>query len=166
MSTENLSREDAKKKYKKLTEDIKVAMMVTDLDKRPLSAIPMTTKKVDESGDTWFLSLRDSEHNQNILHQNQVQLLYSEPSDMEFLSVFGTAEITSDKKILKDLYDKSTDTWFEGTDDPQLTAIKFSPTEAYYWDKKSNKFITLYKMGAAAVTGKDKDIGEKGRLEL
>lgn len=166
MSTENLSREEAKKKYKKLSEDIKVAMMVTDLDKRPLSAIPMTTKKVDESGNTWFLSLRDSEHNQNILRKNQVQLLYSEPSDMEFLSVFGTAEITSDKTILEELYDKTTDTWFDGTDDPKITAIRFSPTEAYYWDKKSNTYITLYKMGIAAATGKDKDIGKKGRLEL
>jgi hypothetical protein len=40
------------------------------------------------------------------------------------------------------------------------------PKEAYFWDNKQNKFVTFLKIGAAAVTGDKKDIGEKGKLNL
>lgn len=166
MSTKNMKKEEAQAKLKKLVEDIKFAMMISGLDKKPLNAIPMTTKKVDDQGNIWFLSAKNSDHNQNIAAQNKVQLLYSDPSEMEFISIFGTAEIVLDKNSLKDLYDKSSDVWFSGLDDPNLSAIKFDPQEAYYWDSKSNKYITLFKLGVAALTGKGKDIGERGNLEL
>lgn len=166
MSTENLSHKEAREKLKDLVEDIRVAMMVTALGKIPLSAVPMTTKEIDDEGNIWFLSLRNSEHNMNIAENNQVQLLFSDPSDMEFVSVFGTGEIVTNKEILEELYDDFSDNWFDGVNDPNLTAIKFHPKEAYYWNNKSNKYVTLYKLGIAALTGKDKDLGEKGKLEL
>lgn len=166
MSTEEFNKQEAKNKLKELVEDIKVAMMVTDLEKKPLSAIPMTSKKVDEEGNIWFLSLKNSEHNQNIALNQEIQLLYSDPSNMEFLSVFGTGEISTDQEILEDLYVKTDDNWFDGPKDPNLTAIIFRPKEAFFWDAKKNKYITLYKLGIAALTGNEKDIGEKGKLEL
>lgn len=166
MSTENLNNEEAREKLKGLVDDIGVAMMVTGLGKIPLNAVPMSTKKVDDQGDIWFLSLRNSEHNMNITENNQVQLLYSNPSDMEFVSVYGMGEIVTDRKVLEDLYDEMSDAWFDGADDPNLTAIKFHPREAYYWNNKSNKYVTLYKLGIAALTGKNKDIGESGKLRL
>lgn len=126
----------------------------------------MTSKKVDKEGNIWFLSLRNSDHNNDLLKNNDVQLLYSEPSDMEYLSVYGEAEITTNREILKDLYNKADDNYFEGLDDPNLTAIKVRPQEAYYWDTKTNKYVTLLKMGVGAVTGNEQDIGEKGRLNL
>ena len=67
---------------------------------------------------------------------------------------------------MEDLYSKVDDTWFRGTDDPNLSAIKVNPEEAYYWDTKSNKYVSLFKMGVSAITGDQKDIGEKGKLEL
>lgn len=166
MSTENLSDTEARKKLKELVKSIKVAMMVTALDKKPLSAIPMFSKKVQDDGSIWFLSLKNSEHNKHIKNDKEVQLLYSDPSDFEFLSVFGTAEIITDKKILKELYDPKIDNWFDGPDDPNLTAIKFSSKDAHYWNTKSNSYISLLKMGVAAVTGKQQDIGKKGDLKL
>ncbi|WP_424493235.1 pyridoxamine 5'-phosphate oxidase family protein [Salinimicrobium sp. GXAS 041] len=166
MSTENYSNTEAKEKLKSLAEDIKFAMMVTGFQDKPLDAIPMSTKKVDDAGNIWFLSLRSSEHNQNIERTGAIQLLYSKPSDMEFLSVYGTGEIVTEKEKIKELYDSADDSWFDGADDPQATAIKFTPSEAYYWDTKDNKYVSLLKMGAAAITGKDQDVGKKGKLNL
>lgn len=166
MSTEKLNKEESKKKLRQLVEDIKIAMMITGFNRKPVSAIPMTSKKVDKEGNIWFLSLRNSDHNNDLLKNNDVQLLYSEPSDMEYLSVYGEAEITTNREILKDLYNKADDNYFEGLDDPNLTAIKVRPQEAYYWDTKTNKYVTLLKMGVGAVTGNEQDIGEKGRLNL
>ena len=166
MSTENLNKEESRKKLKNLAEDIKFAMMVTGFAKRPLNAVPMTTKKVDKEGNIWFLSPKDSAHNQNIEMNEEVQLLYSDPSDMEFLSVYGQAEITRDKSLIDDLYNSRTDNWFEGKDDPNITVIKITPQEAYYWDTKANKYITLLKIGMGAVTGKNQDVGVKGKMDL
>lgn len=166
MSTENLSNKDALEKMTELVDDIKIGMLLTDLNKQPISAIPMTTKKVDDQGNIWFLSGLNSEHNSNIVKNPQVQLLYSDPSDMEFISIYGQATIITDRGILDDLYSKVDDNWFSGEDDPNLTAIKIHPKEAYFWDTKQNKYLSLFKMGIGALTGDKKDIGEKGRLNL
>lgn len=166
MSTENLTSRDALKKMTNLVDDIKFAMLLTALDTQPISAIPMTTKKVDDAGNIWFLSGLNSEHNTNIVRSSSVQLLYSDPSDKEFISIYGEASVVTDKSVLEDLYSKKDDTWFTGVDDPNLTAIKIAPKEAYYWDTKENKYISLFKMGISAITGDQKDIGEKGKLKF
>ncbi|UJH92838.1 pyridoxamine 5'-phosphate oxidase family protein [Antarcticibacterium sp. 1MA-6-2] len=166
MSTENLASRDALKKMTDLVDDIKFAMLLTALDTQPISAIPMTTKKVDEAGNIWFLSGLNSEHNANIVRSSNVQLLYSDPSDMEFISIYGEASVVTDKSILEELYNKKDDAWFTGVDDPNLTALKITPKEAYYWDTKENKYISLFKMGISAITGDNKDVGEKGKLKF
>ena len=166
MSTENLNNKESWKKLRELVDDIKVSMMVTGFNKKPINAIPMRSKKIDQDGNIWFLSLKTSEHNREIEKDKNVQLLYSKPADNEFLSVFGSAEITRDKAILEELYTRTTDNWFDGIDDPNITAIKVTPREAYYWDSKDNKYMTLLKLGVGAVTGNKQDIGEKGKMNL
>lgn len=166
MSIENLTSKEALDKMTNMVDDIKFTMFLSDLKSQPISAVPMTTKKVDEKGNIWFLSGMNSDHNSNILKSPQVQLLYSSPSDMEYISIYGKAAVVTEKDILEDLYDKKDDAWFTGIDDPNLTAIKVAPEEAYYWDTKNSKYVNLFKMGIAAVTGEKQDIGEKGKLDL
>lgn len=166
MNTETLSLEEGKKKLKQLVKEIKIAMMITDLGQKPLSAIPMFTKKIQDDGTIWFLSQHTSEHNKNIKANKEVQLIYSDPSDMKFLSVYGRAEIIKDKKVLEDLYNPKIDAWFTGPDDPNLTAIKFTSTEAHYWSPKVNKYISLLKLAGASITAEKQDIGEQGEIKL
>ncbi len=166
MSTENLNKEESLKKIKEHIDDTAVAMMITGFDKKPISAVPMYTKRMDEDGNIWFLSGRSSQHNKELLKNNDVQLLYSNTDDMEFLSVYGEAEVTSKKEVIDELYSKTDDNYFEGKDDPEVTVIKVRPQEAYYWDNKSNKFVTLLKLGVGAVTGNQQDIGKKGKMNL
>lgn len=166
MSTENLYDEKAREKIKELAEDIDFCMLVTNMDEKPLHAIPMSTKQVDEHGAVWFLSLKNSEHNKNIEKDSDVQLLYSGTSEMEFLSLYGEAFIETNREVIKELYSKADNAWFDGENDPNITAIKVNPKEAYYWDNKNNKMVTMFKLGVAAVSGKNQDIGEKGKLNL
>ncbi|KQC33309.1 general stress protein [Nonlabens sp. YIK11] len=165
MSTKNLSNDEAQQKYKKMVESIDFAMMLTHLDQTPLHAIPMSTKRVDDNGTTYFLSNADSEHNANIESDSRCQLLYSEKHSMEFLSVYGKAVITRDKALIHDLYSSSDDNWFDGNDDPNITVITFHPEEGHYWDSKSNALVSLFKMGYGAITGEKMDVGESGSLD-
>lgn len=165
--SKNLTNTDAIEKLKKLAEGIDFAMLATALSEVPIHMVPMSTKKVDEQGRIWFLSGRDSNHNKNILQNADVHLIYANPGSMQFLNVYGTAEISTDKQILKELYGKADDAWFSGVDDPNLTAISITPKSAYHWDPKSNKLVTLFKMGFAAVTGQTpQDLMDQGELKL
>lgn len=166
MTTKDLRNNDAVEKIKSLAESIDFAMLCTDLASKPFHAIPMSTKKVDENGAVWFLSGADSNHNANILRDANVELLYAHPGSMRFLSIYGNATIQRDKKILSSLYGSTDDAWFDGVDDPNLTAIKITPIHAYYWDTKTNKLITLLKMGVGAVTGKEPDLMDEGELKV
>ncbi len=166
MSTENLYNREAKEKIKELAESIDFTLMGTQLGQKPVTVVPMSTKKVDDNGSIWFLSGKDSGHNAHIGTEPHVQLFYTKPGSMEFLTVFGDAVVTTDKSILKELYGKSDDMWFEGLDDPNLTAIEVRPLDAYYWDSKHNKIVSLLKMGAGAITGEQPDLSEQGELEV
>ncbi len=166
MSTKNLYDAKAREKIKELAEDIDFCMLVTKMDEKPLNAIPMSTKQVDDHGAIWFLSKNSSEHNKNIEKDSKVQLLYSGTKEMEFLSVYGEAFIETNREVIKELYSKADNAWFDGEDDPSITAIKVNPKESYYWDNKDNKMVTLFKMGMAAVSGNNQDIGEKGKLNV
>ena len=166
MSEKNLFNDAAKAKIKELVDNIDFTMMETNLGSKPTHIIPMSTKEVDEHGDIWFLSNRESDHNQNLHVDNSVQLIYAKPSDYEFMTIYGHATITTDRAILEKYYEPSDDTWFEGIDDPNLTAIQVRPEQAYYWDTKNGKLLSLLKMGVGAVTGEQQDLGEEGELNV
>lgn len=166
MSKENLYNEEAKAKLKEMAEDIDFVMMATNLKQSPIHMVPMSTKKVDDHGNIWFLSNKDSTHNDNILKDANLHLVYSDKSNMQFLNVYGTATITTDKKTINDLYEKSDDMWFEGKNDPNITAISVQPKEAFYWDQKDSKLVSLFKMGVGVVTGDQPDLMDQGNMNL
>lgn len=166
MSIDNMDKNKAREKMSSLVKSIKTCMFITDMQHKPLHAIPMTTKEVDKEGNIWFLSQMESNHNTDIVKDSDVQLLYSDPSDKEFISIYGKAAISTSSEKLKELYEKTDNAWFTGLDDPNLTAIKVIPEQAYYWDSSQNKYINLLKIGMSAVTGDKKDIGKKGKLNL
>jgi len=166
MSTKNLYSNEAKKKIKELAESIDHAMMATDLKSEPFHVVPMSTKKVDDDGNIWFLSDKNSTHNQNIERQNRAQLIYADKGNFEFLTVYGRASISSDRNKIKDLYGSGDDAWFEGLDDPNLTAIKIEPDDAHYWDTKNGKVLSLLKMVGEAITGNEPDLGEQRKLKI
>ncbi|MCW8980467.1 MAG: pyridoxamine 5'-phosphate oxidase family protein [Altibacter sp.] len=166
MSKENLYNEEAREKLRSIVDDVSIAMMVTNLGKQPLAAIPMDTKKVDDDGNIWFLSGMDSDHNANILRDSAVQLLYSGPGDRKFLSVYGEAQIITDTEAIEDIYDSADNAYLNGPEDSNTTAIKFVPQEAAYWDSDENRLVVLFKMARAVLTGDNQDIGVTGKMKL
>lgn len=166
MSEQHLFNEEATKKLKELAENIDIAMMETNLGAIPSHYFPMSTKNVDEDGYIWFLSNKNSEHNVHLDLDKNIQLVYAKPSDMQFMTVYGKATITTEKKVLEHYYEKTDDTWFNGVDDPNLTAIKVMPEDVHYWDTKNGKFVNLIKMGLGTITGNTQDLGEEGDLNL
>lgn len=166
-STENLRSTEAIKKIQELAEAANTCLFTTNLTKIPLSARPMSTSKIDDDGSMWFFSRVDSDKNTDIKQDNRVQLFYANTGSSEFLSVYGTAEISSDPAKIEELWTPIAKAWFtEGKEDPTITLIKVTPEDGHYWDTKSGKIVSLLKIAVGAVIGKTMDNGLEGKVRI
>jgi general stress protein 26 len=167
-STQNLSNQEAIDKMKELVDHTKVCFFTTHLDESPLPVRPMHTQEVDEEGTFWFFSDEESQKNFEIKDDSRVQLLYANPSKSEFLSVYGHAMVSRDRSKIEELWTPMAKAWFKGgKEDPSLSVIQVIPDEAYYWDTKDNKMISLMKILSSVVSdSKSNDGGVSGRLKV
>lgn len=167
MSIENLSQSEAIEKIRELVKTEQIAMFTTALQDLPLNTRPMATLDVDDEGNLWFFSEKDSPKNRDIENDSRVQLFYANKSSSEYLSIYGNAAISTDRQKIEELWSPMVKAWFtEGKDDPSITVLKVVPSDAYYWDTKNNKLVSLIKIAAAVVTGKTMDDGVEGKLSL
>lgn len=156
----SLTDQEGISKLRELAKDIDVCFFCTNLDEKPIHGRPMSTQDVDDQGNLWFISSSDSNKNFELQEDNRVQLFYSKMSDYHFLSVYGTATIYRDKATIDEMWDPVAKAWFEkGKDDPKVTVIRVKPSDAYYWDTKDGKIISLFKWASAAILGTGGDDG-------
>lgn len=126
---------------------------------------PMSVQKVDDEGNLWFLSAVDSHKNQELARDARVTLYFQGSAHSDFLMLVGTATISQDKAMIKELWEPVIKTWFtEGVDDPRITVIKFTPREGYYWDTKHGMAIAGIKMVLGAITGTTLDDSIEGTV--
>jgi general stress protein 26 len=96
-----------------------------------------------------------------------VQLTFCNPSKLEFLTVFGEAQISTDRAKINELWTKLVEAWFpEGEDDPNLTLLCVRPVMAHYWDTENGKLVTFAKILTAAVTGVSMDGSVEGDIDI
>jgi len=167
MGVQNISRREATETIKELAKKADVCLFTTNLTRLPLTCRPMSTRDVDDNGCIWFFSREGSNKNREIASDNRVQLFYSNFSSSEYMSLYGTVTIIKDHAKAKELWSAIAKTWFnEGYDDPELTLLKVEPEDGYYWDTKDGKVISLLKMVAGAITGKELEIGVEGKMKV
>lgn len=166
----DLSNQEAIVKLKKLAEDIKICLFCTELTELPINSRPMSVLEVDESGNLWFMSSSESNKNFEILKDDRVQLFFAKSGANEYLSVFGTATIYRDRAHIEQVWTPIAKAWFEeGKDDPEVSVIKVTPADAYYWDTKDGKLIALLKWATAAAglkNAKSDDGGIEGKINV
>ncbi|HMT27889.1 MAG TPA: pyridoxamine 5'-phosphate oxidase family protein [Bacteroidia bacterium] len=163
----DLVQDEAIQKLKELVKNESVCHFCTNLTESPIRTRPMSTQEVDDDGTIWFMSSKKSQKNEDLQKDNKVQLFYSNTSNYEFLSVFGTASISTDRAKIKELWSPFAKAWFtKGSNDPDISLIKVVPDNTYYWDTKSSKMVSLVKMLISTVTGKSPDDGVEGKLSV
>ncbi|RZJ67131.1 MAG: general stress protein [Flavobacterium sp.] len=164
----DLFDKEAIAKIKELAEDINICMFCTELSQRPVPTRPMSIQEVDEQGNIWFISSAKSNKNFEIKHDDEVQLIFAKNADAHFLSVFGRATIYTDRAHIEEQWSPMAKAWFdEGKEDPDVTIIKVAPIDAYYWDTKNGKMISMLKWMAGTITGEMKDDGGiEGKLNV
>ena len=165
--TKNLHDEEAIKKIKEMVNDITTCMFCTEVQNLPFKTRPMATLEVDDEGNLWFMSSKESNKNDEIKTDDSVQLIYAKGGDSEFLSLSGKANIIADQEKIDELWNTYAKAWFQGgKDDPNITVIKVVPDEAYYWDTVHGKVVSLLKIAASLVSGKTMDDGIEGKMSV
>lgn len=162
----NLQNKEAIEKIQELANE-QTCHFCTFTNSFEITARPMYTQKVEDDGCFWFFSSKSSEKNQEIKTNSKVQLLFGDPGKSNYLSVVGEASIVEDKSKIDELYTPYVKAWFQGgKDDPEISLIKISPSDAYYWDTKHGKLISFFKIMASIVSGKTMDDGIEGTIEI
>ncbi len=165
---EDLIGKDAIEKIKTLTGEARTCFFCSKIETgESFSARPMAIQKVDEQGNIFFLSASDSMHNSEIFKDPFVQLLSQGSDYSDFLNLYGSATISTDKLLIKELWKPMFKTWFTaGEIDPKITVIKIKPLEGYYWDTKHNRAIGFVKRLVGVAIGKTMDDSIEGSINV
>lgn len=139
-----------------MAEGSRICFMCTQLSQTPISARPMTIQEVDEEGILWFISNKDSDKNYHLNKDAHTQLFFSDKGSSDYLSIYGKAEIYTDRGTIDDKWSKMADAWFEdGKDDPMVSIIGVRPHQIHYWENKSGGIFGFALMAVDAVAGSD-----------
>lgn len=135
----------SKKMLAEIMKDIDICMMTTvgtygHLHSRPMS----NNRNVTWDGDTWFFSRSDSSQVREIERDANVNLAYSVPDKILFVSVTGRGDILKDDKKKKELWYDELERWFpEGPEDNDIVLIRVKGRKAYYWGKDGDGELEL-----------------------
>lgn len=158
---------EAIKKIQEIAKEADTCFFCTHIETgQPFEVRPMSTQEVDEYGNLWFLSGRESHKNRQIEQDSYVQLLYKVNAHEGFATVYGRAGISYNKEKIKELWRPLHKAWFPGgEDDPSITVIKVIPEDGYYWDTKHGGLVAFAKVVASAITGAQMDDSVEGPLK-
>lgn len=167
-NTKDLNHKEAINKLKSLVEEITICLFCTDLKTDDGSTCrPMSAINVCDEGNIWFFSEKNSDKNNAIINDKNVQLIFSHPSKSSYLVVNGEAKIILDKTKIEELWTPMAKIWFkEGKDDPNISVIKVTPTTAYYWDTEGKRMTNFIRMVASVITGTNFLNEEEGTITL
>lgn len=162
----NNQKNDQIKKLRGLLEDIDFTMLTTFADGR-LHSRPMSTQELDDNGDLWFFTAKNTRKVAELMADNRINAAYSKPESNTYVSVYGTAEVVTDRARIEELWSPLYKAWFpEGLDDPTISLIKVSVESAEYWDAPSSTFMQLAGFVKALATGTEMSYGEHETIKL
>lgn len=162
----NLQHDEALEKFRKLVDEINVAMFITNIGGEQTTR-PMATMDVDDDATLWFFTSKTSMKVDELINDNQVQLIYSHPGKDSYLDVKGSAEVIYDKALIEEKYQPIVKAWFpEGKNDPNLCLLKVIPSQAHYWDSGTSKLVEGIQILASIFTGKRLADGVEGDIVL
>ncbi|MDX2179347.1 MAG: pyridoxamine 5'-phosphate oxidase family protein [Bryobacteraceae bacterium] len=155
-------------RFYELIEDIEIAMMTTRRPKGHLRSRPMANQERALGADLWFVTLADSAKLEDIAHDRHVNLAYFKRDTMEWISVSGLAETTTDRVKIAELYADDWKMWFpdsgdprDGTkDDPRMTLIGVTIHTAEFLRIDKPKPVILYELAKGWITGSQPQIGD------
>lgn len=160
------------KKFYDLIEDIEVGMMTTRRTDGHLRSRAMANQKRADGADLWFVTSTATAKVRDLEYDPHVNVSYFKPGTMEWISVSGTVELSTNRQTIKELYASDWRMWFpdegdprHGTpEDPRLILIGVQIHAAEFLEMNKSKPVVLYELAKGWLTGTEPDLGEMHQL--
>lgn len=165
----NLQSTEALEKFKKLVNDIRVCMFITNnATDAQTHTRPMSVVDVEENGTLWFYTDVRSIKVEEVQKEHDVHLTFAHPGKESYLDVWAGAVVVTDRALINEKWSPVVKAYFpNGADDPNVALLKVTPHDCYYWDAETGKMIQFFKMAVAAATSNPKVAeGAEGKLSL
>lgn len=141
-----------------LVEPIDVAMLTTRARNDELMSRPMTPLEMDEAGQFWFFTTRDSEVFDG---RGPVGLAFVDPAKSVYVSVAGEAALVEDRERMRALWTAMARPWFpQGPDSPELALLCIRPLSADTWEGPQSKVLRVLAMAASVAAARPIGLGD------
>ncbi len=134
METKEKLSPDEFNKIKQNIQDIKLALLTTQLPDGSLRSRPMLTRQLDPDGTMWFYTRENSDKVAQIRQHPAVALGYASAEKQVTVSTSGTAEVVKDQAKVDELWDENVQQWFpEGKNDPNVVLLRITTLAGECW---------------------------------
>jgi general stress protein 26 len=155
-----------------LIDGIEIAMFTTHRSDGQLVSRPMATQERVTGTDLWFVTDVSSHKLDELQFDPHVNLAYYNTKSREWVSVAGTAHVTQDRNLIKELYKPDWKAWFGdeggerngGPEDPRLALILVEAQTVEYLVVNKPRPLVLFEVAKALVTGTPPNVGEERSL--
>lgn len=139
-----------------LIEKIENAMLTTRRPDGRLVSRPMATQKRDPIADLWFVTDIESHKLDELERDPQINLGYFDTRTREWVSVSGTAGISTDREAIRQRFQPDWKMWLgvSGPDDPRLALILVHVHSVTYMKRGQTKPMVLFELDRGMVPGK------------
>lgn len=139
--------------------------MLTTWDGSNLHSRPMDARSRPAENAIYFLT--DARHHKDdeIARYPKLALAFADTGDQKYASVSGTAVVSNDRALIKELWEPTAKAWWETPDNPNIRVLKVTPTEAQFWDGPGT-VVSMVKMMVAAATGTKPDLGDNRKVAM
>ena len=155
-----------------LIHDIDVAMFTTRRADGHLVARAMATQAPREGADLWFVTDAESHKLDELDADPHVNVSYYRDGTREWVSVSGTATVSTDRRAIRDLYRPDWKAWFGdeggardgGPDDPRFALILVDAHSVSYLKVDQPRPIVLFEVVKGMVTGTRPNVGAQREI--
>ncbi|MEN3973999.1 pyridoxamine 5'-phosphate oxidase family protein [Emcibacter sp. SYSU 3D8] len=141
--------------------------MATTHDGETMRSRPMAPRVDKEAGVIRFLVENAAPMAVQLQQDQDVLLAFIAPTDRNFISISGTATISQDRGLIKQLWNKAADAWFVGgPENASVVAVTVSPSYAEFWDGTSSTIKTMWEMAKARAKDRKPDLTERKKIQM
>jgi general stress protein 26 len=155
-----------------LIEGIEIAMLTTRRADGRLVSRPMATQDRHAGADLWFVTDIDTHKIEELEQDPNVNVAYYRDRTKEWVSVSGTARISQDRELIREMYHADWRVWLGkvddvrdgGPDDPRLALLLVTADSVVYMKKDKPAPVVLFEVARGMVTGERPDVGKVREL--
>jgi general stress protein 26 len=115
-----------------LIREFETGLLVTRRANSALHVRPMALAGVDDDATLWFVTSSSSAKVKEI--EQDARATVALQGSARYVVLDGKVEATRDRAKIQEMWKETYRVWYDGKSDPDIVLLRFTPSEAEYWD--------------------------------